>query len=219
MYSIVNAYQKIISLIMPPFCAACHAFLAGQQVLCASCAERIKPVIPVHVNITKRYQMTVYAVAAYQDPLRKIIIAKRYSQRTAAVQLATFMNNYLEEYNFACDLFIPIPLHWTRYAWRGYNQAEIIAAYLAKNNNKPLVSCLSRIKRTPLQVSLSIDEREDNVKNVFSLSEHMKDQLKDKHIVLVDDVMTTGATLRAAAKVLAQARPASISAIVAARVI
>ncbi len=116
------------------------------------------------------------------------------------------------------DYIIPIPLHWTRYAWRGYNQAEEIAQVIAHKKEKPLVHLLQRVRRTAYQSYFKGEDRIKNVEGVFSLQESHTTPYKDKHLLLVDDVMTSGATLRQAAQAIGKLQPASITAIVVARV-
>ena len=116
-------------------------------------------------------------------------------------------------------MFVPIPLHWTRFAWRGYNQADEIAQVLAQKRGKPVVHLLQRIQRTRYQAELESPQRKENVKKAFTLRVADKNLYQDKHIILVDDLMTTGATLQAAAKELFKLKPASITAVVVCRVI
>ncbi|PKN03382.1 hypothetical protein CVU75_02475, partial [Candidatus Dependentiae bacterium HGW-Dependentiae-1] len=101
---------------------------------------------------------------------------------------------------------------------RGYNQAHEMARVLACKRGCAVAPILKRARRTPFQSGLPAAKRAENVKNVFTLIAGVDPALfTGKHIVLVDDLMTTGATLREAAKVLRTLNPASITAVVAAR--
>ncbi len=117
------------------------------------------------------------------------------------------------------DVIVPIPLHWTRYASRGFNQAEEIARVIQKKKNVPLRSLLKRVKKTAFQFELVSSMRGTNVKNAFVLNCIDKKHYKDKHILLVDDLMTTGSTIREAAKELLKLQPKQITVAVICRVI
>jgi ComF family protein len=108
------------------------------------------------------------------------------------------------------DVLIPIPLHWTRRWQRGFNQSEILAAGLAKELGKPCWKrALRRVRRTEMQTAQpSGSARRENVKHAFET--RRGHELKDKTILLVDDVLTTGATANEAARALAVHKPKSI---------
>lgn len=185
---------------------------------CASCLARIKPVVSHTIGVTKTKQMRVLAVGAYQDPLSALILAKSSSQHAVSVKLGDLLWKLSNVQHMPFDYIVPIPLHWTRYAWRGYNQAEEIARVVSKQSNKPVVHLLKRIKRTPYLSSFSSDQRAQNMQNVFRLCTDT-DEYHGKRILLVDDVMTTGTTLTQAAKELWKLKPVSITAAVIARVV
>ncbi len=95
---------------------------------------------------------------------------------------------------------IPIPLYWKRYNWRGFNQAEMIADRVAKNLNLTLNTQLKRNKNRTPQVKLARRKRRENLKNCFSWQGG--EEIKNKNILLIDDVATTGSTLNEAAREL-----------------
>jgi len=163
--------------------------------------------------------MKVFAISDYKEPLRSLILAKGHGDSLASYQLGRLIWQLTYVQQMPCDLLVPIPLHWTRYAWRGFNQADNIAQELSIASDKPVVSLLSRIKRTLPQSQLSQEARQYNVKDIFVLAIHDKHAYEGKHIVLIDDLMTTGATLRAAAKEVMKLKPASVTAVVACRVV
>ena len=120
------------------------------------------------------------------------------------------------------DLVIPIPLHWMRYAYRGYNQVAEIAQKLVEKSIGQYADILTRTRHSPFQSSLARNKRWENVAHNFALkkealSHDLKEQFYNKHLLLVDDLCTTGSTLKAAAQVLMTLNPASITAVVAAR--
>ncbi len=218
-FLITHAYKLVTSVVAPPFCAACKTFLSEREPLCDTCFSNIKPVVSKTIPITDSVDLTVFASAAYRDPLQILILAKNYGNITAATQLGELIWQLTDIRHLEFDYLVPIPLHWMRYAKRGYNQTEEIAEVISARSGKPLVSLLKRIKKTVFQARLTHDERAENAKEAFVLKVKDKDLFKDKTIVLVDDVMTSGATLRAAARQIRLLKPKRIIAVVACRVV
>ena len=100
---------------------------------------------------------------------------------------------------------------------RGFNQAEEIAAILAKRKGATVTPILKRIYQTKYQADVPIEQREENVAHAFSLKKLDIKKYRGKHLILIDDLMTTGNTLKYAARELFLLQPASISAVVACR--
>ncbi len=197
-----RAYNTTINIIAPPFCAYCKIFLNERNVFCVTCAQKIQPIVSINLQITKNHAMKVFAIAGYSDPLKKLILAKGWSDISASNQLGqlTWDMTNIRHVNF--DYIVPIPLHWTRFAKRGYNQAAEIANVIAQQSGKPVLDILKRIKRTKFQSSLVYIKRADNVKDAFMVRDIQKTTYKHKHFLFVDALMTTGATLKAAEKEL-----------------
>ena len=104
------------------------------------------------------------------------------------------------------SVFIPIPLHEGKIKKRGYNQAKLLAEGLAKRFDVSVVDCLKRVKSTKTQVGLTKEERRKNIEQAFALQGTVSELLqKSQQVFLVDDVVTSGATLQEAAKVLKKA--------------
>jgi len=214
-----NVFFKLCDCVYPPICASCKIFLKRQAILCTECERSIQPVVSKELAITKTKKVCVFSIGNYTDPLKSLILAKGYSDVLAAEFLGALIWEKTLLRNFDFDVIIPIPLHWSRRMKRGYNQAEHIATIISKKSKKPCFNLLKRTRRTPFQSSLSIKERQENVKNVFSVHDTFTDQIQDKHIVLVDDLMTTGETIRSACKELLKYKPNKITVVVAARVL
>lgn len=214
----LHAVARIIcNLAVPPFCAACKLFLHEESIFCDTCRNTIKPVVSRVLPITPSHEMKVLAVGLYGGPLTSLIVAKSWSNRTAAVQLGELVWDMTYVQHIPYDVIVSIPLHWTRFSWRGYNQAAEIAQVIGSKSKKPVKNLLRRVRRTPYQTTIDYDKRHENVKDVFELSMSNAGAYEGKHILLVDDVMTSGATLQMAAKKLLKLKPASITAVVVAR--
>jgi competence protein ComFC len=206
-------------LVCPAFCVQCKTILAEDLIFCAICFATIKPVASLTLAITPKTSVRVFAISAYEDPIKSLILAKINTQRLASRQLGHLMWRMLPFDALEFDYIVPVPLHWTRYAYRGFNQAEEIALVIAKKSGKPLLNLLYRNRRTVFQSSLHPEERADNVMNVFSVRKHGNIALEGKKILLVDDLMTTGSTVKAAIRSMRKLKPALIEVVVAARCI
>jgi ComF family protein len=167
------------------------------------------------------------AIGSYDGALRDIIHVLKYGKRqSVAPRLGRLMRHHGAEVLAGADIAVPVPLHWSRRHWRGFNQAELLAAHLGL----PVRHLLRRVRRTLPQVDLPARERHANVDGAFAL--RRRDQchwpawlrrrvattLEGLTVVLVDDVRTTGATLEACASVVKRAGAKEVRVITAARV-
>jgi ComF family protein len=190
--------------ITPPVCNTCGAPLARTLPICATCRGR--------ESIIHRAR----AVGEYEGALREIIHALKYNGRhSLARPLAALMRERGMDILGTADGVVPVPLHWRRTYHRGFNQARMLARHLGI----PVIDALVRRHHTRPQVELAADRRHSNVVNAFAVRRFYSSRIEGKRLVIVDDVSTTGATLDACAKVLAEGRAAEISALTAARVI
>jgi ComF family protein len=211
-------YAFILDLIAPPYCAYCRAFLSERTVFCVSCTELIKPLPSTTLSITSSHEMTVFALSSYQEPLKSLILSKTWSDYAASKQLAELIWHHSALQTLHFDFLIPVPLHWTRKAQRGYNQAAVIAHELSLLSGKPVAHCVKRTKRTRFQALLSALARKQNVADAFVLKAKDKALYENATMVLVDDLMTTGSTLQALGKTVTQLKPKKLYAVVACRV-
>lgn len=111
------------------------------------------------------------------------------------------------------DIIVPIPLFWWKQLWRGYNQALLLAREISEICNIRTADVLTRTKNTKTQTRLDEQERRENVRNAFTLK---SSDVKHKKILLVDDVLTTGATMDECARVLKDAGAEKVYSLVAA---
>jgi ComF family protein len=159
--------------------------------------------------------------------LRDIIHALKYGRRQSiAPRLGRLMRDHGADVLAGADIALPVPLHWSRRHWRGFNQAELLAAHLGL----PVGRLLRRVRRTLPQIDLPARERHANVDGAFALrrrdtwhwpvwlGHRVTTTLAGLTVVLVDDVSTTGATLEACARVVKRAGASQVRVITAARV-
>ena len=135
------------------------------NIFCDSCFSKIIPVVSCMLQVTPKQTMSVYAVSDYKYPLKKLILAKIFSNRLASKQLAQIIWQKTNISNIDFDYIIPVPLHWTRYTKRGFNQAEIMAQELSKLSGKPVANIVRRNKKTMFQSLLLSHQRRENLKN------------------------------------------------------
>jgi ComF family protein len=229
---------EVADLIYPTACAACEAFVDGRGPLCHACSDALdaladeaacrvcaKP-LAAHgdpcpwcdgkgePNLERVVRLGVFA-----DPVRHLVYRMKYHGRWP---LAEFFADRLmgrepvKSLLTETDCLVPVPLHPLRQVARGYNQAEVLARRLAWHTGrfaKPrVVQPLVRVRNTETQTAVhSRAKREENLRHAFGLAN--PGTVRGKHVVLVDDVFTTGATLQSAARALKPAKPASISAL------
>jgi ComF family protein len=195
-------YQKLFNLLLstvaPIECLHCGQ---SNDWCCLTCQKLLieKPAIIIN-NYHKQIQKIICAYNYQYLPAQKIIHACKYDGLSCAIeplakQLAFNLKSEIKSH-FA--LLLPVPLHPARLRQRGFNQSEIIAKVIADELNLPLVSC-QRIVNTPHQVGLDSQQRQLNMKNVFAFNS----QKQNLNIIIIDDVITTGATIKSLADALA----------------
>jgi ComF family protein len=221
---------------------ACHAPTSAPHTLCPSCwsqtrfierpfCERLGTPFAVDMGegLLSPKAMAdppaysrARAVVRFEDgPARQLVHRLKYGdQMNIAKPMGLWMARSGAEIIDDADLLIPIPLHRSRLAYRRFNQAALLAQTISGHSDIPCeLDALRRIKATPPQVGLSRDQRAKNVQGAFSLSPEGQLHILNKHIILVDDVLTSGATINAAARVLLRAGASQIDVLIFARVV
>jgi ComF family protein len=218
----------MLELFLPRRCIRCgdQAKASEQSLsryLCSNCHREynlLEPPDPAEIEDRWRklshlpYPTGIYAAFTFipDGVLQSIVHHFKYADmprlaRRVGDEAATTFNQLA---NFV-DVILPVPLHVTRYAERGYNQSELLAKSLSKAFGKQLIpKALKRIRPTPSQTGLSLAEREENVRGAFRLSTNYISKLKDKRLLVVDDVITTGATMGSIGLELAEAEPLQV---------
>ena len=218
-----NFINDLIALFYPNICAACsEPLVQNEQLLCTTCRYEL-PKTNYHTNPDNEVAQIfwgrvpiTYASAHFyfqkggrvQELLHKL---KYKGQQNIGIELGKMIGRDLRSSPFnEIDVIIPVPLHKNKKKKRGYNQSECIASGLSEALKKPLnTDTLYRIVANPTQTKKHRYERWNNVEGIFDLTDPEK--IADKHILLIDDVITTGATLEACASTLLLARNVKVS--------
>jgi ComF family protein len=158
---------------------------------------------------------TVYTFGSYEDTLRELIHLFKYNQvRPLARPLGALLARAIpREHRF--DLIIPMPLHWKKRWSRGYNQSELLAREVSRRWGVPVSKTVRRVKATAPQAGLSNSKRRLNVRGAFRITKGAN--LKGLWVLLIDDVLTTGATAGACASVLKRAGASHVAVAAVAR--
>ena len=157
------------------------------------------------------------AVLRYDKNSRHLVLALKHGDRThLAAAFGRWMHRVGGEVLTGADLLVPVPLHWTRLLQRRYNQAALLAQAISSAGGPPVaVDWLVRRRRTPPQGRLGPVARNRNVRAAFAMRAGRN--VAGRQVVIVDDVMTTGATIEECARVLRRAGARSIGALTLAR--
>lgn len=236
-----NILAEIADFLLPPRCALCGVTVVQAPALCGACWEGLVfidgPVCartgaplpydlgPQTVSLGAMMRSPAYDVAraavSYDASARDLIRKLKFNNR---LELAAFMVPWMVRAGAHilrdADYLVPVPLHWTRLLSRRYNQSAELARHIARLARVPMrVDMLKRIKRTRQQYGLTRAMRRRNLQGAFAVPKAQRLMLADQHVVLVDDVLTTGATVEACAKVLRRAGAAKVSVLTVARVV
>lgn len=218
MYRLKIFLVWLSKLISPPFCEHCHSNLPERTIFCDACFHLIRPVPKQILLIEAGYTVPLFAAGSYSGPMQKLVLAKNYGNSVASVQLAQLIYDRTPFQNLPIDYLIPVPIHYTRRIWRGFNQSELIARKLARLRlGLQVAQPVQRVKWTKVQSALSRVQRQANLKGAFALQGDNLETYRSKNLVVIDDVSTSGATLIAVIKELRNLGPATITVLVAAR--
>ena len=218
-----------LDLLYPPRCALCGS---GGTFLCEDCIETLPrtdgtrcdrcwlPIRGSHCFACAEHPTRLERLRAtyrYEGPVRRLVHAFKFGgQSCLAPTLGCVLAATSEQHGLAADVIVPVPLTGSRKRTRGYNQALLLATDLSKLTGAPVVEALHRGGHSQTQAgSASAAQRRSNVEDVFSFSKGR--DVGGAHVLLIDDVATTGATLDACAGVLLDGGAASVSALTLAR--
>lgn len=224
-----NLFSPFLDFVFPPLCLSCSALLPdGRQKVCGACWESIQAVtrdLPLYRETRSRLleedavsDLVSRFVFEKGGAFQHIAHALKYqSFESVGIELGRRLGTVMKDWNLSADVLIPIPLHKIKQRERGYNQAECIAKGISTVTGiRVATDLIRRRKHTKTQTKMSLDERRANVAEAFEIPLQSVSFLGNKTCILVDDVITTGATVNSCAQILKYAGASTIIAVSAA---
>ncbi|HWP25520.1 MAG TPA: ComF family protein [Xanthobacteraceae bacterium] len=231
---------RTLNVALPPLCPACRQ-LVREPGLCATCWSKLsfitRPycerlgipfaydpgpgVVSMQALANPPSYQRARAAVRYDEIGRTLVHALKYGDR---LELAPLMGGLMaragKELLVGADALVPVPLHWRRLWMRRFNQSALLAKAISRLTGIPLAdNALKRVKATAQQVGLSKAERAQNLQGAFCVPDEDKAMVSGRRLVLIDDVLTSGATVDAAARTLLRAGAANVDVLVFARVV
>ncbi|POF30419.1 ComF family protein [Roseibium marinum] len=223
----------VLDFLLPLRCLCCETKVASEDGLCPRCWQNMhfieKPWchrlgIPFTYDVGEGAWSPraiasppvfdrLRSVAFYDGPARELVLALKFSRRRElARSMGRWMSRSGSEFLSRDSLVIPVPLHWLRLLSRRFNQSADLAKAVAGHCGGQFEpELLKRRKRTRQQVGLSAKDRLKNVRSAFAIDTARMGEVQGRHVVLIDDVMTTGSTVSACSKVLLASGAASVN--------
>jgi len=224
---LVNKFQFLVEQTLPARCLLCH-LSSNQKLICQYCNDALSIPRPccLHCGLSlsktqafcgdclkQKHSFTqLHAIANYQTPYPTLIKKFKYTKQLifgellADLLLESIQSNISPTQLSTIDYLLPVPLHKKKLYQRGFNQAQLLAEKLAKQLHIPILTkTVSRAKETVAQENLSLTERKKNLSKAFDISVNKKQNIQGRRIIIIDDVVTTGATVNSLAKALLQA--------------
>jgi ComF family protein len=232
--------RMALDIALPTLCVACREPVNGEGV-CANCWAKLSFIAPPlcpRLGIPFVYDpgpglLSMEAISdppaygraraavRYDEVARTLVHALKYQDRTdLAPAMGRWMARAGRELIDHTDALIPVPLHWRRGWSRRYNQSGALARVIERQTGVKLVSeVLRRVRPTLQQIGLSRSQRASNVQGAFKVAAERQSEIQGRRVVLIDDVLTSGATVDACARALLRAKAASVDVLVFARVV
>jgi len=232
--------RAALDIALPTLCVACREPVAGEGV-CATCWAKLSFIAPpfcARLGIPFVYDpgpgiLSMQAIAdppayhraraalRYDDVARTLVHQLKYHDRTdLAPAMGRWMARAGKELLDGADVLVPVPLHWRRGFSRRFNQSGALARAISRQSGVPVSrDALRRIRPTEHQIGLSRKERATNVQGAFRVAPERRAEIQGRRVILVDDVLTSGATADACARALLRAKAAQVDVLVFARVV
>jgi len=208
-------WKTILNIFFPIHCLGCNQ---EGSFICFNCFNKL----PLNTELPSN---NLLIASYYEYPLiKKIIHRYKYDfvkelAKPLGLLMIKKLNNFPNNFNKNNSILIPVPLHKKRLKWRGFNQSELLAQVISQELNIPVINnILIRNKHTLPQVKLeNSKQRKENIEQAFQINPNFKNNLENKTLILIDDVSTTGATLKECTKALKSLKPKKIIGLVVAR--
>jgi ComF family protein len=232
--------RLMLDIALPTLCVSCREPVHGDGV-CAQCWAKLSFIAPPYcprLGIPFVYDpgpelLSMEAIASppaysraraavrYDDVARTLVHALKYQDRTdLAPAMGRWMARAGKELLQSADLLVPVPLHWQRGWSRRYNQSGALAKVISRQSGVRMDSgALRRFRATEQQIGLSRAQRASNVQGAFKVADERKAGIQGRRVILIDDVLTSGATVTACARALLRAKAAQVDVLVFARVV
>jgi ComF family protein len=233
-------FGRALDVALPSLCPACREQVRDSG-LCASCWSKLSMIAPPYcerLGIPFAYDpgpgvLSMQAISdppayhraraavRYDDIARALVHALKYGDRhDLAPTMGRWMARAGRELLKDADALIPVPLHWRRLWARRFNQSALLSQAISRETGVAVAdAALKRIKATAQQVGLTQSERAENVQGAFRVPGDRKAEIVGRRVVLVDDVLTSGATSDACARALLRAGVQNVDLLVFARVV
>jgi ComF family protein len=230
-----------LNALLPPRCLGCGTVVAQTAALCADCwtgVHFLDPPLCALCGFPLEYDLgpealcgacvreppgfeRARAVMRYDEGSRGLVLGFKHADRTeGAAAYGAWLARAGAELTAEAELIVPVPLHWMRLFSRRFNQAALLAQALGVETGLPVVpDLLLRRRHTPSQGRLSVDQRRRNVAGAFAVKGARAARLAGRRVLLVDDVLTTGATAAACARTLRRGGARAVDVLVLARVV
>jgi len=238
--SLRATFRRSLDVALPPLCPSCRDLVTDSG-LCPACWSKLAFIAPPYcprLGIPFAYDhgpgiLSMQAIAhppayqraraavRYDDVARALVHAFKYGDRMdLAPMIGRWMARAGHELLGDADALVPVPLHWRRLWTRRFNQSAALAEQISRESGIAVAhAALKRVKATAQQVGLSRKDRATNVQGAFRVAPAAKPEVAGRRLIVIDDVLTSGATADACARALLRAGAAQVDVLVFARVV
>jgi len=232
--------NQLFGVLFPPVCAGCDKHVAEPGTLCGTCWSKVRfiekpyPVLGIPFSHDLGAEILsaeaiadpppfrrARSVAAHEGVIRDMVHRLKDNDRSdLGPWMARWMLRAGSELLNDCDIVVPVPLHARRFWFRRFNQSAELARHLARLSGKPFdPDAMRRVRQTRRQVGLGANERTLNVRGAFKVPDTQEIKARARNVLLIDDVYTTGATVKAASRALLRGGASSVDILTFGRVL